>query len=335
MDPTTQPDALDLTVPLALLRCPVTGESLQVVGRALVTPAGDLAYRVIDGVPILVSSRLTPIDPAAYRSPDAGGRGLSSVLGRLARGLARGGPSLSLNVAATRNLRRIRQLLEARHGGGSARILVVGGATEGAGFTVLRSDPRLQIVDADLALGPRTTVVCDAHHLPFADGVFHAVIAQAVLEHVLDPAAVVGEIHRVLVPAGLLYSEIPFIQQVHEGAHDVTRFTLIGHRQLCGAFDEIDSGVSGGPAMALLWSFRYFLLAFTASRIARALLSRLVSLTLFWVKYLDIYLARQPGGIDAASGTYFLGTRRADRVSDAVILAGYRGAVPATGVTAR
>jgi SAM-dependent methyltransferase len=313
----------------------VSGEPLHLQEGRLVTPGGEFAYDVIDGVPILVSSMLTPIDPRSYRSRASCDRSsLRRAVQRLARTAARGGPSLSLNVAAARNYRLLARMLAERDGSPS-RILVVGGATEGVGFEALRSQDGLEIIEVDLALGPRTAVACDAHHLPFADGSFHAVIAQAVLEHVLDPAAVVAEIHRVLVPSGLFYSEIPFMQQVHEGAHDVTRYTLVGHRRLCGAFDEVDSGVSGGPAMALLWSFRYFLLAFTTSRAVRALISRLVSGALFWVKYLDLYLATLPGGVDAASGTYFLGTRRTERVTDASILAGYRGAVPSAGVTAR
>jgi len=58
--------------------------------------------------------------------------------------------------------------------------------------------------------------------------VFDAVWIQAVLEHVLDPVRVVAEIHRVLRPGGLVYSEIPFMQEVHEGAYDFTRFRLSG-----------------------------------------------------------------------------------------------------------
>jgi SAM-dependent methyltransferase len=331
----SDPAASGLTVPLPWLRCPVSGEPLAVAGGALVTPAGDHAYDVIGGIPVLVSPALTPVEPGAYRRQTTAGPSGVQLARRLARAVMRGGPSLSLNVAADRNYRQVLRLLTQRHGDRPLRVLVVGGATEGTGAAILRSHPLLQLVEVDLAVGPRTLVVCDAHHLPFTDGLFHAVIAQAVLEHVLDPVAVVDEIHRVLEPEGLFYSEIPFMQQVHEGAHDVTRFTLVGHRRLCNAFDEVDSGVSGGPAMAMLWSIRYFLLAFTTSRAVRALISRVISLVLFWVKYIDLFLARRPGGIDAASGTYFLGVRRAGRVTDASILAGYRGAVPAAGVTAR
>jgi SAM-dependent methyltransferase len=175
-------------------------------------------------------------------------------------------------------------------------------------------------------MGPRTQVVCDAHDLPFKDGAFDAVVCQAVLPYVLDPARVVDEIHRVLRPGGLVYSEAAFMQQVHAGAGDFTRFTAVGHRRLYRSFDEIASGAQGGPGMALAWSIRYFVVSFARSSVARGLLSRIVTLGVFWLKYLDAFLLRRPAGLDAAAGTYFLGRRRDTPVSDAEILAAYRGA---------
>ena len=38
---------------------------------------------------------------------------------------------------------------------------------------------------------------CDLHHLPFRSGVFNLVYCSHVLEHVLHPAVVVGELRRV------------------------------------------------------------------------------------------------------------------------------------------
>ncbi len=52
----------------------------------------------------------------------------------------------------------------------------------------------------------------------------------------LEPERVVSEIARVLKPAGMVYSEIPFMQQVHEGAYDFTRFTDSGQRWLFRQF---------------------------------------------------------------------------------------------------
>jgi hypothetical protein len=119
------------------------------------------------------------------------------------------------------------------------------------------------------------------------------------------------------------------VQQVTEGAFDFHRFTHLGHRRLWRHFDEIQSGAQCGPGMALLWSITYFLQAFVGRRrIPRGLIARLVTLGGFWLKYLDDFLVSRPGGIDAASGTYFLGRRRETPVSDREIVRGFRGVGP-------
>jgi SAM-dependent methyltransferase len=49
----------------------------------------------------------------------------------------------------------------------------------------------------------------DGARLPFRDGVFGAVVCTEVLEHVDDPAAVIGEAARVLAPGGVMYITTP------------------------------------------------------------------------------------------------------------------------------
>ena len=142
----------------------------------------------------------------------------------------------------------------------------------------------------------------------------------------LDPIRVVSEIHRVLVDGGLVYSEIPFMQQVHGGKYDFTRFTLLGHRRLYRCFDEVRSGAQGGPGMALAWSLWYFMRALAPGRAGRAVAAVLARLLFFWLKYVDTFVVARPAAIDAASGTFFLGRRRTAAVSDVEVLASYRGA---------
>src|SRR5690606_34674507 len=116
-------------------------------------------------------------------------------------------PTLSVNVAARKNFARLRDLLLAEGSANTAarpRVLVIGGSIVGAGAEELVADDRLELVETDVAWGPRTQLICDAHDLPFADGSFDAIVAQAVLEHVLDPRRCVSEIERVLKPAGLV-----------------------------------------------------------------------------------------------------------------------------------
>jgi SAM-dependent methyltransferase len=203
---------------------------------------------------------------------------------------------------------------------------VIGGRSKAAGRKELFDCAELRVIETALAFGPRTDVVCDGHDLPFADRTFDAVVVQAVVECVVEPRRVASEVHRVLAEDGLVYSEAGFIHQSRSGPFDFNRFTHLGHRRLWRFFDEIDSGAQCGPAMALLWSIEYFFRAFVGeSRLLSAMVARAVALGGFWLKYLDDFLVRRPGGIDAASGTFFLGSRRETAVADREIVAGFRG----------
>jgi SAM-dependent methyltransferase len=208
---------------------------------------------------------------------------------------------------------------------GRPRVLVIGAGEMGAGLETLLDEPAIELVEVDASLGPRVQVVCDAHDLPLADGAFDGVVIQAVLEHVLDPARCVAEIHRVLKPGGLVYADTPLVCQVHGREFDFTRYTRLGHRRLFRHFGELDSGVSGGPAMALGWTIRYFLLSFSSRPLVRAGISGLSRLTLFWLKYLDYLLLAKPGALDAAFAFYFLGEKREEILDDRELIRNYRG----------
>jgi SAM-dependent methyltransferase len=300
------------------LRCPATGRPLRRAGDRLETDDGSRSYPVVGGVPVLIDEQRSLFRLDEFRAPAP-----AAPRGRLRRIAARL-PSDSANPGAAAYVQALVDALSGR--GGRQRVLVVGGGTVGAGLEPLLEHPALDVTETDVWLGPRTKIVCDGHDLPFADGTFDAVVCQAVLEHVLDPVRVVAEIHRVLAPDGLVYSEVPFIQQVHEGAHDFTRWTPLGHRRLLRDFDELRSGPACGPAMGLAWSIRYLAVTVAGTTPARArIVAHLVPLLTFWLARLDRHLLARPGAGDAAASTAFLGRRRAAPVPDAEIVAGYRG----------
>ncbi|MBV9311251.1 MAG: methyltransferase domain-containing protein [Solirubrobacterales bacterium] len=318
---------LPMSVDPALLRCPTTGQPLeQSPDGALVSADGAMTYPLVGGVPVLINERASTFRIADYQRVEEYSPTISDT-SRLADLVVRHLPSLSLNRGSRENFELLDELV---HGGADPgerpRVLIVGAGSGGVGSEALSEDPGLECVETDVALGPRTRVVCDAHDLPFVDGAFDAAVCQAVLEHVLDPGRVVEEIHRVLAPGGLVYSEVPFMQQVHGGAYDVTRFSLLGHRRLYRFFDEIRSGVQGGPGMALGWSLWYFMRTLARTRQGRGIAFVLARIAFWWLKHLDRWLDGAPAAVDAASGTFFLGRRREGAVSDEAILSSYRGA---------
>ena len=317
---------------LPLLRCPRTRAELQPgEGGALVSENGRAGYPVVAGVPILIDDARSLVD--ALWTLDGRARSLdrdTRVPGAFRKAfewLLRCLPTSERNIAASRNFARLTHLLRVRAASGRRpRVLVIGGAAATDGAGELLGSPELEVIEADIAFGPRTHVVCDPHDLPFANGAFDAVVIRRVLDGVLDPPRVASEVHRVLILDGIVYSEAGFIRQTETGPLDFNRFTHLGHRRLWRWFDEVESGAQSGPATALLLSVEHLFRAFCGeSRLLRTAIGRTVALAGFWLKYLYHLLVRRPGGIDAASGTFFLGTRRESPIPDRVIVAGFRG----------
>lgn len=310
---------------LAHLRCPVCGGRLTACGAELCCEAAPCGMRfpIVDGVPVLINEAHSLFNIADYvdgrTSPLTQQRaGLRALADRLI-------PSISRNLAAEANFARLADLLLARSP--APTVLMVGCGAGGAGLAALLARPGITVVDSDVAPGPRAALICDAHDLPFDDGTFDAVVAQAVLEYVPDPARCAVEFARVLGPGGLVYAETPFMQQVHGGRYDFTRFTHLGHRRLFRGFEELASGPTGGPGMALAWAWQYFLWSFARSKVARKLLQGVAGVTAFWLKALDPWLAGRPGGWDAAAGFYFLGRKGERELTDRELVGLYRGAL--------
>jgi SAM-dependent methyltransferase len=306
------------------LRCPACGSRLALASESCSCLRSGCGKRfgVAGGVALLIDEASSVFSPrqALSRLP-VRPQTLRVRLPRLLRNLL---PALGSNRVARRHLQTLRRLLLER----SARpsVLVIGGASVGAGMAGLLGDSRIECVESDVWLSARTHLVCDAHQIPFAEDTFDGVVIQAVLEHVADPERCVNEIHRVLMPGGLVYAETAFMQQVHAGRHDFCRFTPVGHRRLFRAFEQFAAGAAGGPAIALAWAWQHFLLSFTASRGGRAAATAIAALTAFWLKYLDWYLLEKPAALDAASAYFFLGARREIPLTDREALAVYPGA---------
>ena len=229
----------------------------------------------------------------------------------------------TLNLKAEKNYRNLAQLLGRLP---EARVLVVGGRTRGEGMeAIFTLGPHIHLIQTDITPGPQTEIICDAHELPFASGSMDCVIIQAVLEHVFEPGQCVEEIYRVLRPAGLVYAETPFMQQVHLGAYDFTRFTHLGHRRLFRKFEEISSGASAGPATALAWSWRHFLTSWSSGRVLNFALEAFARLTAWPVMQCDRWLIDRPTAYDAGSAYFFLGRKSERILTDTELVRLYRG----------
>ena len=299
---------------------------LRLEGNTFVAGAGgpDEVFPVIGGTPVLINEpnsvfrirdfnaqTVTTLDlREEHVRLDTPVKRFKSFLGKLT-------PSKSRSVSAFDERQALSYVLDENP---DAKVLIVG-----AGEVRFGSGVDANIVYSDVALAPDTHLIADCHDLPFAKETFDAVIAVAVLEHVADPYRCVAEIQRVLKSHGYVYAVTPFMQQVHMGRYDFTRFTSMGHRRLFRWFDQVEAGVANGPGMAVGWSIEYFLSSFSEGAKSRRLL-RTASRFIAWPFLLfDKGLARKRGAYDCASAFYFFGRLRPAPVTDREIVESYRG----------
>jgi len=305
------------------LICPVCKSKLKMVSDYFVCVSDkcSIKFPVVKGIPVLINEANSLFSISDFANQVQTYFRRRSRLEQLAKRIL---PSVGCNLKAKKNLEAFSDLVVKENS--SSRVLIVGGGITGQGLAGILSRSDFEFVETDVVFGPRTSLICDAHDLPFADETFDGVIIQAVLEHVVDPYRCVDEIYRVLKSDGIVYAETAFIQHVHNGRYDFTRFTLLGHRRLFRRFEEICSGAEGGPAIALASAWIGFLLSFSSSTLGRALINVFTRLTLWWLKYFDYYLINQPGGLDSSFENYFMGRKNDKILSDTELIKGYRGA---------
>lgn len=305
---------------LTLLRCPQCSLGRLSIGKSskeLRCDACGVSYPVVDGHPVLLRNDNEIFCLDDYR------RRMLATMGKTEPSMARFVPKPSVNLARKQVLERMIKILSRLE---SPTVLVVGSGSSRLWLDDLLRTGNINVIYSDIDVGADVDIFCDGHDLPFADDVFDAVVTTAVLEHVLYPERVAIQIHRVLKIGGLLYSEMPFMQQVHEGAYDFTRYSLSGHCRLFNGFFRLESGMVAGPATALLWAIENFFLAFARRSFIRASIKAVIRIAFSWLKHFDRLLVNRPEAMDGASCTYFLGRKIEGRVTDAEIIAGYVGA---------
>jgi SAM-dependent methyltransferase len=312
---------LPMSALVSLLACPACGSPLCGSVEALGCTSNDCrrVYPAFGSnpTPILVDSDASIVDVSALLKAGAVSQISREAGGWLSRLITR--ITVHRNRAAERFVQRLAIDLIAETKDRRPRLLIVGGGAVGNGAESLYADPNLDLLAFDIYGSEQCQFIADAHQIPLPDRTVDGVLIQAVLEHVLNPQHVVDEIHRVLRPGGLVYADTPFMQQVHEGPYDFTRFTESGHRYLFRRFEVRSSGVTGGLGTQLHWSLLYF------GRGIHRRVGQIFLIGFSWLHLLDGLLDPK-AAVDGASGVFFYGHSSTRSISPQDIVEYYSGA---------
>jgi len=170
-----------------------------------------------------------------------------------------------------------------------------------------------KVICVDIESGPGIDLVADAHDLYMVENdSVDFVTSVSVLEHVKYPQQVVKEMLRILKPGGIIYISVPFIFPFHADPYDFYRFTYKGIDILCEDFEKLDSGFNRGPASTmhhLLVHFLAMLFSFNNKSVYGVNVD-IFRWLLFWVKYLDKFLAKYEMAYVIHAGSYFIGRKK-------------------------
>ena len=232
------------TVDLALLCCPYVdhGYLRQTADDQIVCESCDRRFPVIDGHPILIdesrsifSSEEVALTADQRQFPENSGwrYQIRSMI-----------PAAASRDVSVPLLEKHRALLPDH-----PSILIIGCGVGADQYVKLF--PTGHIFPTDVTLQGDAAVACDGVCLPFRDQTLDCVVVDQVLEHALNPVAIVCEIHRCLKLGGTVYSGVPFHTPVHGFPFDFQRYTPLGHRMLFRRFQELEVYITQGPVSAL------------------------------------------------------------------------------------
>ena len=145
--------------------------------------------------------------------------------------------------------------------------------------------------------GMRQVIVSGVHEMPYADGLFDAVLSLDVLYHArVDPVRALVEMRRVLAPGGLLIVNVPSFECLR-GAHDdavegARRYRLRSLIRLLAAqgFDIVEAHYWNAWLFLPLWLRRHLSHAETGDlALPPAWLNRILT----WAGHVDAALCRR------------------------------------------
>ncbi len=291
-----------------ILVCPVCHGRL---GEDLACAACGYTGVLVDGIPVLLApdsafqgATTTYFAPKVEESP---------AKRRLRRSL----PALASDYDAHATDELVRRELRGRRG--QPRGLVVGAGERPGDIEARFPGVRWLTTDVDGAFRPH--LVADALSLPVADASQDLVVAEMVLEHLMDPGRGAAELQRVCRPGGLILIKAPFCFPWHGIPIDFFRVTPSGVRALFRSTDLVHLGRCMGPFGALAYQLDSALVNLASSRTARRVLVAVSRFLFGWLKTLDRLAGAQVRWLVSPAGVTYVGRKTERAHSAAEILA--------------
>ena len=281
-------------VAAGILVCPVCRGRL---AADLSCPACGYAAAVVAGVPVLLppdsaflGATTTYFAPKMAESP---------VKRRLRRSL----PALGYEYDARATDELVRRELR----GHGLQGLVVGAGERPGDIEARFPEVRWLTTDVDGAFRPH--LVADALSLPVADASQDLVVAEMVLEHLMDPGRGAAELQRVCRPGGLILIKVPFCFPWHGIPFDFFRITPSGLRALFCSTELVHLGRCMGPFGALAYQLDSTLVNLASARTPRRALVVLSRFLFGWLKVLDRWTGSHVRWLVSPAGLTYVGRK--------------------------
>jgi len=242
-------------IELGKLVCPQTRRPLFWIGDTALAAEGGEHYVVRNGVPIL------HVNQAVQQSY------LSQADSQMSREYA------EQPAPARRLVRRLTQLRDDHRSPRSLASLaeVTDKMPDDALCLSIGGGPgraHSSLTNLNIDAFPNVDVVGDAYRLPYATAAVDAIHCEAVLEHLERPELALAEMKRVLVPGGLAFLSVPFLQIYHPYPNHYQNYSAEGLAAVAAhaGFDVVDRGTCVGPTFAMVDLLSNYFRLFTRPR---------------------------------------------------------------------